>query len=54
MSKTYINAALRQEVVARANQLCEYCLLHEDDTYYGCQVDHIISENMVEQQLLKI
>ena len=44
MSKTYVNVALRQEVIARAKQLCEYCLLHEDDTYYGCQVDYIISE----------
>ena len=44
MSKTYVNVALRQEVITRAKQLCEYCLLHEDDTYYGCQVDHIISE----------
>jgi hypothetical protein len=24
--------------------LCEYCLIHEKDTFYGCQVDHIISE----------
>ena len=22
----------------------EYCLIHEDDTYLGCQVDHIIAE----------
>ena len=44
MSKTYINVALRQLVIRRANGLCEYCLIHEDDTYFGCQVDHIISE----------
>ena len=44
MSKTYINVALRQLVITRANGLCEYCLIHEDDTYFGCQVDHIISE----------
>ena len=24
--------------------MCEYCLLHEEDAYFGCQVDHIISE----------
>ncbi len=29
---------------ARADNLCEYCLLHEDDTFFGCEVDHIISE----------
>jgi hypothetical protein len=23
--------------------LCEYCLIGEADTFYGCQVDHIIS-----------
>jgi hypothetical protein len=28
----------------RAEHLCEYCLIHEDDTFFGCQVDHIISE----------
>lgn len=44
MSTTYINADLRRLVIARASNLCEYCLLHEDDTYFGCEVDHIISE----------
>jgi hypothetical protein len=24
--------------------LCEYCLIHEGDTFLGCEVDHIISE----------
>lgn len=44
MSVTYINAAMRRQVVARSNGLCEYCLIAEDDTYYGCEIDHIISE----------
>ncbi|HEY9748767.1 MAG TPA: HNH endonuclease signature motif containing protein [Allocoleopsis sp.] len=44
MSTTYISAELRRLVIARANKLCEYCLLHEDDTYFGCEIDHIISE----------
>lgn len=44
MSTTYINADLRRLVITRADNLCEYCLLHEDDTYFGCEVDHIISE----------
>jgi hypothetical protein len=39
----YINAELRRRVVARAERLCEYCLIHEDDTFFGCEVDHIIS-----------
>jgi hypothetical protein len=44
MSKSYVSTTLRQQVVERANSLCEYCLIHEDDTYFGCQIDHIISE----------
>lgn len=44
MSITYINVGLRRLVIARADYLCEYCLLHEDDAYFGCEVDHIISE----------
>ena len=44
MSKTYVSVALRQFVRTRAKSLCEYCLISEEDTYFGCQVDHIISE----------
>lgn len=44
MSKTYVSVALRQLVRTRAKSLCEYCLISEEDTYFGCQVDHIISE----------
>jgi HNH endonuclease len=44
VSTTYISVGLRRLVVARADRLCEYCLLHEDDAYFGCEVDHIISE----------
>ena len=44
MSKTYVSTALRQLVKARAKSVCEYCLIHEEDTYFGNQVDHIISE----------
>ena len=44
MSKTYVSVALRQFVRTRASRLCEYCLIREEDTYFGCQVDHIISE----------
>jgi hypothetical protein len=44
MSVTYIPAELRRLVVARAEGICEYCLIAEDDTFYGCQADHIISE----------
>lgn len=41
---TYVNAELRRLVESRANHLCEYCLIHQRDTYLGCQVDHLISE----------
>jgi hypothetical protein len=38
-----IGAPLRRLVAERACHLCEYCLVHEDDLYHGCEVDHIIS-----------
>ena len=41
---SYVSAELRRLVASRAGSLCEYCLIHEDDTYLGCQVDHVISE----------
>ena len=44
MSKTYIPVALRELVRTRAKSLCEYCLIREEDTYFGCQIDHILSE----------
>lgn len=44
MSETYISAELRRLVVSRARRRCEYCLIFEDDTYLGFQIDHIISE----------
>lgn len=44
MSRSHISAELRRQIVARADGVCEYCLIHEEDTFFGCQVDHIISE----------
>lgn len=44
MSVTYIPMEMRQFVVERAEGLCEYCLIAEEDTFFGCQLDHIISE----------
>ena len=38
-----VSSELRRLVAARANNLCEYCLIAEGDTYFGCEVDHIIS-----------
>jgi hypothetical protein len=39
----WISDQLRQTIADRANLLCEYCLIAEADTFYGCEVDHIIS-----------
>ena len=44
MSTTYLSAELRRQVSSTAENICEYCLIHEDDTFFGCHVDHIISE----------
>ena len=38
-----VSARLRQQVAERAYHVCEYCLIHEHDTLWGCEVDHIIS-----------
>lgn len=43
MSSSTVSKSLRRLVATRADQLCEYCLIHEDDTFFGCEVDHIIS-----------
>lgn len=39
----YIDVQLRNLVAERAQYFCEYCLIHESDTYLGCEIDHIIS-----------
>jgi hypothetical protein len=42
MSHPYISVELRRLVARRADRLCEYCLIPEENSG-GCQVDHIIS-----------
>lgn len=27
----------------RAAGFCEYCLIHEEDTFFGCELDHVVS-----------
>lgn len=44
MSKTYISAALRQQVYARAEGCCEYCLIPNIATFSVHEIDHIIAE----------
>lgn len=41
---SYIADALREAVRDRAAQRCEYCRLHEADSYYTHEVDHIYAE----------
>ena len=31
-------------MIKRAKHCCEYCLIYEDDSYLGMQIDHIIAE----------
>ena len=38
-----ISREIRRQVSERADSLCEYCLISEADTFFGCHVDHIIS-----------
>lgn len=38
-----VSESLRRHIADRAYHVCEYCLIHESDTFWGCQVDHIIS-----------
>lgn len=40
---SYVSDELRRLVANRAERLCEYCLIHEDDTFFGCEIDHIVS-----------
>jgi len=40
---TDISEPLRRFIAERAAYRCEYCLLHEDDSYSPHQIDHIIS-----------
>lgn len=41
---SYVSTELRRLIAARASGICEYCLIHENDTFLGCQVDHVIAE----------
>ncbi len=42
MPTVKIPAQLRELVIERAKQFCEYCLLHQDDSDFSHQIDHII------------
>ena len=40
---SYVGDDLRRLVTDRAQRHSEYWLIHEEDTFFGCEVDHIIS-----------
>jgi hypothetical protein len=42
MSRVHIPAELRLLVLERAQGSCEYCLVHQEDTPFSHQVDHLI------------
>lgn len=44
VKKLAIPDRLRRQVRERAQRRCEYCLVHEEDTYYPHDPDHIIAE----------
>lgn len=39
----YVSDNLRNEVELRAKSVCEYCRIRIEDTYFGGEIDHIIS-----------
>jgi hypothetical protein len=39
----FVSEEVREFVRFRAERLCEYCLLHEDDSLFTHRIDHIIS-----------
>jgi hypothetical protein len=41
---SYIPAALRRAIYQRAAGRCEYCRIHESDTYAPHEVDHVYAE----------
>jgi HNH endonuclease len=43
MPRIHISAELRRLVIERAQECCEYCLLHQDNTGVSHQVDHVIA-----------
>jgi HNH endonuclease len=44
VSVTPIAAALRRQVIERAGNSCEYCLLQADVTFFPFEIDHVIAE----------
>lgn len=47
---SYVRVALRRVVAARADFLCEYCLIHEADTVFGCEDVGCMNDAMLERR----
>ncbi|MGB0560678.1 MAG: HNH endonuclease [Spirulinaceae cyanobacterium] len=41
---TYISSALRRQVIARANDRCEYCRFPQSASLFAFEMEHIIAE----------
>ena len=41
---TYIPMTLRRQVIERAENRCEYCLLPADVAFFPHEVDHVVAE----------
>lgn len=39
----HISQDIRRQIARRADFICEYCLIDDDDAFYGCEIEHIIS-----------
>ncbi len=38
-----VSVRLRRLVIQRAHEICEYCLIHQDDACFSFHIDHIVS-----------
>lgn len=43
MDRPYLTQEVRRLVAKRADYLCEYCLISQQNTILGCAIDHIIN-----------
>jgi len=41
--KRYISTSIRKEVAQRASYSCEYCRLHQDNSFLPFAIEHIVS-----------
>lgn len=41
--RSYIPKPVREQAAKRAGHCCEYCKISDQDTYFGFEVDHVVS-----------